>query len=169
VATTTGRSDVPTVLVPGSYDPIHVGHLQVIETAAHLFERVVVAVVGNPQKSAGGLFDLAEREQLVKASVAHLVNVETTHWSGLVVDLAREVGAPVVLKGLRGVTDFEYEVQMAQTNEHLTGVVTMFVPTAPEYGYLASRFIREIARMGGTVADMVPAPVNARLVELFGS
>lgn len=160
---------MPTVLVPGSYDPIHVGHLQVIETAARLFDRVVVAVVGNPQKSSGGLFDLAEREQLVKDSTAHLANVETAHWSGLVVDLARELDAPIILKGLRGVTDFEYEVQMAQTNEHIARVVTMFVPTAPEYGYLASRFIREIARMGGTVADMVPAPVNARLVELFRS
>jgi pantetheine-phosphate adenylyltransferase len=158
---------VPTVLVPGSYDPIHVGHLEVIETAARLFDRVVVAVVGNPEKGSSGMFDLAERQQLVEASVAHLANVEATRWSGLVVDLAKELDVPIILKGLRGVADFEYEVQMAQTNQHLTGVVTMFVPTAPKHGYLASRFIREIARMGGTVSDMVPPPVDARLVELF--
>jgi pantetheine-phosphate adenylyltransferase len=159
--------DVPTALVPGSFDPIHVGHLEVIETAARLFDRVVVATVGNPQKSAGGLFDLAEREELIALSIAHLPNVEAASWSGLVVDLARKVSAAVILKGLRGVSDFEYEVQMAQTNQHLTGVVTMFIPTAPAHGYLASRFIREIARMRGTVDDMVPPPVAARLQELF--
>ncbi|MEA3218721.1 MAG: pantetheine-phosphate adenylyltransferase [Acidimicrobiia bacterium] len=160
---------MPTALVPGSFDPIHVGHVDVIASAARLFDRVVVAAVGNPQKGAGGLFDLAEREQLIAASVAHLPNVEAASWSGLVVDLARKLSAPVIVKGLRGVTDFEYEVQMAQTNQHLTGVVTMFLPTAPQHGYLASRFIREIARMGGTVDDMVPPPVAARMQELFRS
>jgi pantetheine-phosphate adenylyltransferase len=158
---------VPTALVPGSFDPIHLGHVQVVEVAARLFDRVVVATVGNPEKSASGLFELAEREQLVADSLSHLDNVTTTHWSGLVVDLARDVGAEVIVKGLRGVTDFEYEVQMAQTNEHVSGVVTVFLPTAPEHGYLASRFIREIAKMGGSVSDMVPPPVARRLGELF--
>ncbi|MPY94277.1 MAG: pantetheine-phosphate adenylyltransferase [Acidimicrobiia bacterium] len=158
---------MPTALVPGSFDPIHRGHVQVVETVAGLFDRVVVATVGNPEKSSSGLFDLAEREELVAASVAHLANVSTTHWSGLVVDLARDVGAPVIVKGLRGVSDFESEVQMAQTNEHVSGVVTMFVPTAPQFGYLASRFIREIAKMGGNVSEMVPPPVARRLGELF--
>jgi pantetheine-phosphate adenylyltransferase len=160
---------VATALVPGSYDPIHVGHLRIIETTAQLFDQVVVAVVGNPQKSASGLFDVAEREALIEASVRHLDNVKTAHWSGLTVDLARDLGIDVIVKGLRGLTDFEYEVQMAQTNEHVSGVVTMFLPTAPEHGYLASRFIREIARMGGKVSDMVPPPVAARLQEHFGS
>lgn len=158
---------MPTALVPGSFDPVHLGHLKVIEVAAQLFDRVVVATVGNPEKSASGLFDQAEREALVAASVAHLPNVTTARWSGLVVDLARQVGAEVMVKGLRGVTDFEYEVQMAQTNEHVSGVVTLFLPTAPEHGYLASRFIREIAKMGGNVSDMVPPPVARRLGELF--
>jgi len=160
---------VPTALVPGSYDPIHVGHVKIIETTARLFYGVVVAAVGNPAKSASGLFDLEEREALIAASVAHLDNVRTARWSGLVVDLARDLGTEVIVKGLRGVTDFEYEVQMAQTNEHVTGVATMFLPTAPEHGYLASRFIREIARLGGNVNDMVPPPVAARLQELFSS
>jgi pantetheine-phosphate adenylyltransferase len=160
---------VATALVPGSFDPIHVGHLKIIESTAQIFDQVVVAVVGNPQKSASGLFDLAEREALVEASVRHLDNVKTTHWSALLTDLAREIGADVMVKGLRGLTDFEYEVQMAQTNEHVSGIVTMFLPTAPEHGYLASRFIREIARMGGYVADMVPPPVAARLQEHFRS
>jgi pantetheine-phosphate adenylyltransferase len=160
---------VPTALVPGSYDPIHVGHLEIVETTARLFDEVVVAAVGNPAKSASGLFDLEEREALIEASVRHIDNVKTTRWSGLVVDLARQVGAEVIVKGLRGVSDFEYEVQMAQMNEHVSGVVTMFLPTDPRHGYLASRFIREIARMGGNVSDMVPPPVAARLQELFRS
>ena len=153
---------MPTALVPGSYDPIHVGHIKVIETTAQLFDQVVVAAVGNPEKSASGLFDLEEREALIADCVRHLDNVKTARWSGLVVDLARNLGAEVIVKGLRGMTDFEYEVQMAQTNEHVSGVVTMFLPTAPEHGYLASRFIREIARMGGKVTDMVPPPVALR-------
>ena len=160
---------MPSALVPGSYDPIHVGHLKIIETTARLFDSVVVAAVGNPEKGASGLFDLAEREALIAASVSHLGNVKTARWSGLVVDLARDLGTDVIVKGLRGVSDFEYEVQMAQTNEHVTGVVTMFLPTAPEHGYLASRFIREIAKLGGSVTDMVPPPVAARLQEHFRS
>jgi pantetheine-phosphate adenylyltransferase len=158
---------VPTALVPGSFDPIHLGHHEVIETAARLFDRVVVAAVGNPQKGAGGLFDLDEREQLIAASIAHPEHDEAPRWSGVLVDLPTMVDAPAVVKGLRGVSDFEYEVQMAQTNQHLTGMVTLFLPTAPQHSYLASRFIREIARMGGTVDDMVPPPVAARLRELF--
>lgn len=160
---------MPTALVPGSYDPIHLGHLEVVAHAARLFEEVVVAAVGNPDKSASGVFDLAEREELIAASIAHIPNARAVRWSGLVVDLASELGAEVMVKGLRGVTDFEYEVQMAQTNQRLTGVVTAFLPTAPEFGYLASRFIREIARMGGNVSDMVPPPVAHRLAVRFGA
>jgi pantetheine-phosphate adenylyltransferase len=144
-----------------------VGHLKIIETTAQLFDQVVVAAVGNPEKGASGLFDLDEREALIAASVSHLDNVKTARWSGLLTDLARDLGADVIVKGLRGLSDFEIEVQMAQTNEHVSGVVTMFLPTAAEHSYLASRFIREIARMGGKVTDMVPPPVAARLQELF--
>jgi pantetheine-phosphate adenylyltransferase len=144
-----------------------VGHLKIIETTAQLFDQVVVAAVGNPGKGASGLFDLDEREALIAASVSHLDNVKTARWSGLLTDLARDLGADVIVKGLRGLSDFEIEVQMAQTNEHVSGIVTMFLPTAAEHSYLASRFIREIARMGGKVTDMVPPPVAARLQELF--
>ena len=158
-----------TALIPGSFDPLHLGHLQVIEATAPLFDRVVVAAVGNPEKSSSAMFDLAERAELIRLSVQHLDNVEAATWSRLVVELASEVGADVILKGLRGVADFEFEVQMAHTNQALTGITTMFLPTDPRYGFVASRFIREIAHMGGNVADLVPAPVAERLARLFSS
>lgn len=156
-----------TALIPGSFDPIHLGHLDIVEAASPLFERVVVAAVGNPEKGANGLFDLAEREQLIADSIAHIPNAAAARWSGLVVDLATDVGAAVIVKGLRGVADFEYEVQMAHTNNRLTGVTTMFLPTAPQWGFLASRFVREISKMGGSVSDMVPPPVAKALSDLF--
>jgi pantetheine-phosphate adenylyltransferase len=158
---------VTTALIPGSFDPIHLGHVEVVETTARLFDEVVVAAVGNPEKSASAVFDLAEREELMAASLAHLPNVRTARWSGLVVHLAAELGAEVIVKGLRGVADFEYEVQMAHTNQRLTGVATMFLPSNPVYAFVASRFIREIARMGGSVEELVPAPVAARLRAQF--
>ena len=153
-------------LMPGSYDPIHLGHLEMVEATAKVFDKVVVAAVGNPDKGSG-VFDLAEREQLIAESVAHLPNVSAARYSGLVVELARELGASAIVKGLRGVADFEYEVQMAQMNQFMTGITTMFLPTAPQYSHVASRWIREISRFGGTVAAMVPTPVALRLAELF--
>ena len=155
-----------TALMPGSYDPIHLGHLEMVARAAKVFDHVVVAAVGNPDKGSG-VFDLAEREQLIAESVTHLPNVTAIRWSGLLVDLAREVGADVMVKGLRGVADFEYEVQMAHMNQFMSGLPTMFLPTVPQYSHFASRWIREISRFGGNVAAMVPPPVARRLAELF--
>lgn len=155
------------VLYPGSFDPIHNGHLEIVGTAARLFDEVVVAAVRNPQKGQP-LFDLDEREALLEESLAHLDNVRVTMFSSLVVDLAKELGADFIVKGLRAVSDFETELQMAQMNHAVSGVHTVFLPSASSHSFLASKFIRDIARFGGDVSSMVPAPVARRLKERYG-
>lgn len=155
------------VLYPGSFDPVHNGHLEIIETASELFDEVVVAAMRNPQKGSP-LFDLDEREQLVRETVAHLGNVSVTMFSSLVVDLARDVGADMIIKGLRAVSDFESELQMAQMNNAISGVHTVFIPSASNHSFLASKLIREIARFGGDVSSFVPEPVRLRLEEKYG-
>ncbi len=154
------------VLYPGSFDPIHNGHLELIEVASRLFDSVVVATIGNPQKTTG-LYSLHERRTMIEESVAHLPNVEVTSYSSLVVNLAREVGADFIVKGLRAVSDFESELQQSQMNLAISGVHTVFIPSATEHSFVASKWIREIARFGGDVSSMVPAPVAARLAESF--
>ena len=157
-----------TVLYPGSFDPIHNGHLEIIETAARLFDEVVVASMRNPQKGEP-LFTLDERLAMLQESVAHLPNVRVTMFGSLVVDLAREVGADFIVKGLRAVSDFESELLMAQMNHAISGVDTLFIPSASTHSFLASKLIREIARFGGDVSSMVPAPVARRLKEKYPS
>jgi pantetheine-phosphate adenylyltransferase len=154
---------VATVLYPGSFDPFHNGHRELVETAAYLFDRVVVAALRNPQKS-GGLLTLDERQMLIAESLTHLDNVEIISMSKLVVDVAREVGADFIIKGLRAVVDFENEMAQAQTNLAVSGVHTLFLPSASANSYIASKFIRDIARFGGDVSSMVPDPV-ARLLK----
>ena len=156
------------VLSPGSFDPIHNGHVEIVETAARLFDRVIVAAVRNPQKGEP-LFSLEDRQDLIGEALGHLDNVEVTMFSSLVVDLAREVGAHFIVKGLRAVSDFESELQMAQMNKRISGVDTLFIPTTSSYSFLASRLIREIARFGGPIDSMVPACVSARLGERYSS
>ena len=154
------------VLYPGSFDPFHNGHRELVETAAYLFEEVIVAAMRNPQKGEP-LFSLEEREAMISESLAHLDNVSFTMFSSLVVDLAREIGADFIVKGLRAVSDFESELQMAQMNHAISGVDTLFIPSASSHSFLASKLIREIARFGGDVATMVPEPVAKRLAERF--
>ena len=157
-----------TVLYPGSFDPIHNGHVEVVNTASRLFDRVVVAAVRNPQKGEP-LFPLDDRQELLVESLSHLDNVEITMFSSLVVDLAQEVGANFIVKGLRAISDFEVELQMAQMNHQISGVDTLFIPTTSHNSFLASKLIREIARFGGNIEGMVPTPVARRLKERYGS
>lgn len=155
-----------TVLYPGSFDPIHLGHVDVVAQAAALFGSVVVAVLHNPDKPSGA-FSTDERLEMAAAATGHIPGVTVTAHAGLAVDAAREAGADFIVKGLRSGTDFDVEQQMAHTNHVVSGVRTVYLPCAPEYGYISSRFIREIAHMGGDASAMVPGPVATALAGRF--
>jgi pantetheine-phosphate adenylyltransferase len=157
---------VPTALCPGSFDPVTNGHLDIIERTARHWDEVIVAVTRNPQK-AQSRFSLDERQEMLGKAVAHLGNVRIEALTGLVVDFAREHGAEVIVKGLRAVTDFEYELQMAQMNKRLSGIDTFFVSTSPEYSFLSSSLVCEVAKFGGDVSAMVPEGVAERLAQHF--
>jgi pantetheine-phosphate adenylyltransferase len=154
-------------LFPGSFDPFHNGHLEVVESASRLFDEVIVAVLRNPQKGEP-LFSLEERQAMLEDSIAHVSRVRVVSMSTLVVTVAQQVGATAIVKGLRAVTDFENEMQMAQMNQQLSGIDTLFIPTASTHSFIASRLLREVARFGGDVTALVPAPVAKRLQERFG-
>jgi len=147
---------------PGSFDPVTNGHVDVITRAAALHDELVVAVLVNPGKA--GLLAVEERIALLREVLADLPTVTVDSFSGLLVDYCRAHDVPVVVKGLRGVGDFEYELQMAQMNRELAGVETLFLPTAPHLGHLSSSLVKQIARFGGDVSSLVPPPVHARLV-----
>lgn len=157
-----------TVLYPGSFDPIHLGHLDVIEQSLELFGDVVVAAMHNPSKP-GGMFTLDERLSMIQRSVAHLTDtvggtVRVVAFPGLAVDAARSVGADFIVKGLRTGGDFEVEQQMAHTNYAAAAVRTVYLPCKPSLVFISSRFIREIAKYGGDITAMVPGTVVADLV-----
>jgi len=151
-----------TVLYPGSFDPFHLGHLDVVEQSVELFGKVVVAVMHNPSKP-GGMFTLDERVEMIQKSVAHLGSVDVVPFAGLAVDAARDASAAFIVKGLRTGGDFEVEQQMAHTNHAVSGVRTVYLPCKPALVSISSRFIREIAHFGGDVSALVPAPVAAQL------
>jgi pantetheine-phosphate adenylyltransferase len=146
---------------PGSFDPVTNGHLDVLARASQLYDEVTVAVLVNPGKS--GLFEVPERIEMLREVTAELGNVRVDSFEGLLVDYCRERGIPVVVKGLRAVSDFDYELQMAQMNHRLTGLETFFVATNPEYSFLSSSLVKEVARWGGDVGGLVPDAVLARL------
>ena len=157
-----------TALFPGSFDPFHNGHLEVVEAASVLFDHVVVAPMRNTQKGEP-LFDLEERMQMISDSVAHLPNVTLASFSSLVVDLARDLGADVIVKGLRVASDAEAELQQAQMNKKVSGIETLFIPCSSEYSFIASKYVRDFARFGGAdrIGSTVPAPVLVKLKEKF--
>lgn len=154
-----------TALCPGSFDPPTNGHLDVIERCLDVFERVVVAVIHNPAKTP--LFSSEERVSILKELLTEHPTVEVGSFEGLLVDYANGVGANVIVKGLRAVTDFDYELQMAQMNYQLAGMETMFVATSPVYSYLSSSLVKDVARLGGNVDTLVPPLVAQRLEERF--
>lgn len=149
-------------LCPGSFDPPTNGHIDVVERASHHFDRVIVSVVSNPAKKA--LFDAQERVALLKEVLGHLTNVEVTSHEGLLVELAQERGADVIVKGLRALSDVEYELQMAQMNTNLLeSVDTMFIITNPKWSFISSSLVKEVAVLGGDVSRFVPEAVNEAL------
>lgn len=153
------------VVCPGSFDPVTNGHLDIIERSARLFDEVVVAVLVNQNKQ--GLFSIEERLALLDEATKHLPNVSTASFGGLLVDFCASNGVDAIVKGLRAVTDFDYELQMAQMNGSLTDVDTVFIPTSPEYSFLASSLVKEVAKHGGDVTGLIPDFVNDELKKKF--
>ncbi|MGB3301706.1 pantetheine-phosphate adenylyltransferase [Gordonia sp. (in: high G+C Gram-positive bacteria)] len=148
---------------PGSYDPFTLGHRFVVERAAQRFERVVVAVVVNPNKQ--GMFGVEERISLIEDDCAGLPNVTVRSWTGLVVDLLLEEGADTMVKGLRSETDFAYEMPMAQMNRELTGCETFFMLTDPKYAHVSSSLVKEVAKLGGDVTPYLSSHIHAALTD----
>jgi pantetheine-phosphate adenylyltransferase len=152
-----------TALCPGTFDPVTNGHLDIIERSARRFDALVVGVLDNPAKQP--LFTVEDRVSMLKEVTEHLGNVEVASFSGLLVAYATARGIDVVVKGLRAVTDFEYEIQMAQMNHAVGGIETLFMTTAPQWSFLSSSLVREVARFGGDVSGLVPDVVADRLRE----
>jgi pantetheine-phosphate adenylyltransferase len=155
-----------TALCPGTFDPVTNGHLDVVGRAASTFDAVVVAVVENPSKTP--LFAVAERIALLEEAVRHLGNVRVGAFGGLLVDYARAESASVIVKGLRAVSDYEYEIQMAQMNQRIGEIETLFMATSPKWSFLSSSLVKEVARLGGDVEGLVPDHVRTALIDRLG-
>jgi len=155
-----------TALCPGTFDPVTNGHLDIIERAGQRFDAVIVGVLDNPAKQQ--LFTTQERVEMLKEVTSDLSTVSVVSFGGLLVESAKTLGADVVVKGLRAVTDFEYEIQMAQMNFALAGVETLFMTTSPSWSFLSSSLVKEVARFGGDVSGLVPPPVAERLRDKLG-
>jgi pantetheine-phosphate adenylyltransferase len=149
------------VVCPGSFDPITFGHLDIIERASSLFDQVVVAVLVNKTKKS--LFTVEERMEMIAEVTAKYSNVSVASWSGLLVDYCEENKIQAIVKGLRAVTDFDYELQMSQMNLQLKGVETLFMSTAPAHSFLSSSLVKEIAAYDGDISGYVPAPLVDRV------
>jgi len=159
-------SDGRTAICPGTYDPVTNGHLDIIGRAARVFDRVVVAVVGNPPRKAETLFTADERRGFIEAATADLDNVEVEVFSILLVEFAREKGATAIVKGLRAISDFEYEFEMNQLNRMLAPELeSIYVIASPDYSFLSSTGVKEMATFGGDVSGLVPGPVATALAE----
>ena len=156
-----------TALCPGTFDPVTNGHLDVVGRAASTFDAVVVAVVENPSKTP--LFAVSERIALLEEGVRHLGKVRVGAFGGLLVDYARTQGADLIVKGLRAVSDYEYEIQMAQMNQRIGGIETLFLATSPKWSFLSSSLVKEVARHGGDVEGLVPDVVRKALVDRLGA
>lgn len=150
------------VVCPGSFDPITFGHLDIIERASSLFDEVVVAVLVNKTKKS--LFTVEERMSMISEVTAKYPNVSVASWSGLLVDYCEENKIQAIVKGLRAVTDFDYELQMSQMNLQLKGVETLFMSTAPAHSFLSSSLVKEIAAYDGDISGYVPAPLVERVI-----
>ncbi len=155
-----------TVVCPGSYDPVTNGHLDIISRTSSLFDRVVVGVVNQPIRKQKTVFTADERQAFLEEATAGLGNVEVTVFSNLVVEFAREVGASAIVKGLRAISDFEYESEMAQLNKKLDpGIESVYVFARPNFSFLSSTGVKEMATFGADISDLVPAPVAAALAD----
>ena len=155
-----------TVICPGSYDPVTNGHIDIITRSARVFDRVVVGVVNNPLRKQKTLFTAEERRGFIAEATADLPNVEVRIFASLLVEFAREAGAKAIVKGLRAISDFEYEFEMAQLNRKLAPEIeSVFITASPHYSFLSSTGVKEMATFGGDVGDLVPAPVAAALSE----
>ena len=151
---------------PGSFDPVTNGHIDIIERTAQLFPSVVVGVIQNPNKKP--LFSLEERVELLKSVLGHLPNVEVYYFSGLLVDFVNKVNGNLIVKGLRAISDFEIEFQMAHINKRMTpDIETMFMMTKNEYSFLSSSMVKELAQLGGDLQGLVPPAVEKSLLEKY--
>jgi pantetheine-phosphate adenylyltransferase len=157
-----------TVVCPGTYDPVTNGHLDIITRTANVFDKVVVGVVNNPLRKNKTLFSAEERKDFIETATADLDNVEVQVFSTLLVEFARNNGAHAIVKGMRAISDFEYEFEMAQLNRKLDpGIESIYVIASPHYSFLSSTGVKEMATFGGDVSDLVPPPVAGALVERF--
>ena len=154
-------------LCPGSFDPPTVGHLDIIERASQLFENVTVGVIRNSTKTA--ILNASERVEMLKLCVAKFKNVDVISFDGLLVDCVKEINADVVVKGLRAVSDFDYELQMAQMNRQLSNVETLFLSTNPGQSFLSSSIVRDLAKYGGDISPLVPSEIYAEVRQRFAN
>jgi pantetheine-phosphate adenylyltransferase len=155
-----------TAVCPGSYDPVTNGHLDIITRASHVFEKVVVGVVNNPVRKQSTLFSAEERREFIAEATRDLGNVEVEVFAALLVEFARDNGATAIVKGLRAISDFEYEFEMAQLNRKLDpGIESIYIIASPHYSFLSSTGVKEMATFGGDVSDLVPEPVAVALAE----